>query len=376
MKSIIVILPLLILAGCQTDQPATTVDLAPLSTQIGNLSEANSDLKVANERLKAANDALTAENARLLSMLRADADAGQSANLKGWLPFERYVWGHQLALLPDIIPDKTTADRWSEASTLYAEGGESAMQGVINTLNADAKKTNETLGTLREQVAAMTKERDEAQDTSEKALQQAEEATANLKAAVAKAKADEASQLAAETRAWEVKLVLWMGEILFVAAIALAACCFLLPVAVAIFKKAAFVAGIGCAACFAFARFLSSPWFDYAWKATAGALAVAAIGWAAWELRQAIKRSKAAEKAADNAMVAEKIIPVLDNYYKHVASPEAIKDMDKPGGLWDTLDDLGGSYDAAVKRIKAEQAENPVEQIKASIALAKPGASS
>ena len=80
MKHIIVILPFLLLAGCQTDKPGTTVDLAPLSTQIGNLSDANADLHGANAKLEAANTALKAENARLKAMLRSDADAGLAAN--------------------------------------------------------------------------------------------------------------------------------------------------------------------------------------------------------------------------------------------------------------------------------------------------------
>lgn len=369
MKNILAIIPFLILSGCQTDQPAQVVDIAPLSTQIGNLADSNADLRAANERLTSANTALQAEVDHLKSMLRADADAGISANGKGWLPFEGYVWKHQITLLP-VEPDPDTAGKWSEASTLYAEGGESAMQGIISGLNADAGKLNNKLGELQSSVDTLTAQRDAAQEDSTLAQKAVQDARDTLAIEVAKARQNEASRIASETRAWQVKVVSWTGGVLFIASIALAACCFLLPLAGSIFKKAAFVAGIGCAACFALARFLSSPWFDYAWKITAGALIVAGIGWAAWELRQAIKRSQAAKKAADNAMVAEKIIPVLDNYYKHVASPEAIQDMDKSGGLWDSLDDLGGAYDAAVKRIKAEQAENTVKQIKASIELA------
>jgi len=244
------------------------------------------------------------------------------------------------------------------------------MQGVISALNADAKKTNETLGTLREQVDAMTKERDAANEAATAAMAAVSAANDALSSAVEQARQDEAAMIAKETREWQIHFANWAGGILFIATIALAACCLLLSVAGTFFKKAAFVAGIWCAACFALARFLSSPWFDYAWKITAALLAVGGVAWAAWELRQAIKRSQAAKKASDNAMVAEKIIPVLDNYYKQVASPEAIQDMDKSGGLWDALDDLGGAYDAAVKRIKAEQAENTVKQIKASIELA------
>lgn len=363
---------ILAFSGCQTDQPAAPiVDISPLSTQIGNLAQANADLRAANERLVVANTALLAENDRLKAQLRADADAGIAANKKGWLPFEGYVWRQQIARLPGVQSDEPTATKWKEAEGLYAAGGESAMQGVIKDLRADAEKANKTLGELQQSVEDLTKERDAAQKAAKLAQERVDMAAQELATAIDKARKDEAARIARETREWQIHMANWAGGGLFVVTLGLAACCFLLPVAGSIFKKSAFIAGIGCAACFALARFLSSPWFDVAWKITAGSLIVAGIGLAAWELRQAIKRSQAARKAADNAMVAERIIPVIDNYYKHVASPEAVKDMDKIGGLWDLLDDLGGAYDAAVKRIKADQAENTIAEIKASIALEK-----
>lgn len=347
--SLVYLALILLTAGCQTDQPAPVVDLAPLTTQIGRLSTANSDLSAANAHLTQTNAELNAANEHLKAVLRADADAGTAANTKGWLPFEKYVWGHQIALLPGA-PDKDTTDKWTEASGLYAKGGESAMLGVINDLTTQAGQLNTKMGELTKAAQVAQAERDKAQDAADKALQQAKDATATLAAAVAKAKADEAARLAAETRAWQVKVVSWTGGILFIATIALAACCFLLPVAVTIFKKAAFVAGMGCAACFAMARFLSSPWFDIAWKVTAGALIVAGIGWAAWELRQAIKRSQVAKVTAANELAVKPIITTLDTAYD-AADAEHQAWMDAQ--IFEVLGKEGAQYSAAIHEIKA-----------------------
>ena len=348
MKNLTLILPLLLLAGCQS-KPAPAIDIAPLSAQIGHVTEANSELQVANERLKVANSALLSENERLKAVLRADADAGLAANSKGWLPFEKYVWGHQIVLLP-VTPDADTTAKWSEASMLYKKGGESAMMGVVNTLTQQAGALNSELGKLKQSVETAQAERDVAQAKADEAFQKAKDATATLAAAVAKAKADEASKLAADTRAWQVKVVSWTGGGLFVVAIALAACCFLLPVAVSMFKKAAVIAGIGCVACFAMARFLSSPWFDYAWKITAGTLIIAGLGWAAWEIRQAIKRSKAEKLAATNEMAVKPIIATLDTAYD-AADAEHQAWMDSQ--IFEALGKHGAQYSAAIHEIKA-----------------------
>ena len=348
MKNLTLILPLLLLAGCQSTQPPV-VDIAPLSAQIGHVTEANGELQVANERLKVANSSLLAENEQLKSVLRADADAGLAANTKGWLPFEKYVWGHQIVLLP-VTPDADTTAKWTEASMLYEKGGESAMLGVVNTLTQQAGVLNSELGKLKQSVETAKSERDLAQAKAAEAFQKAKDATASLEAAVAKAKSDEASRLAAETRAWQVKVVSWTGGVLFIAAIALIACCFLLPVAVSMFKKAACVAGIGCVACFALARFISSPWFDYVWKITAGTLVVAGLGWAAWEVRQAIRRNKVDKLAATSEMAVKPIITTLDTAYD-AADTDHQAWMDAQ--IFDALGKQGAQYSAAIHEIKA-----------------------
>ena len=324
------------LVGCQTEQPAQTVDIAPLSTQIGNLSDANADLKVANERLKAANNALTAENARLLAMLRADAEAGQSANLKGWLPFEKYVWGHQIALLPDIVPDKTTADRWNEASTLYAEGGESAMQGVLNTLNADAKKTNETLGQLLSQTKQLTKERDAANEAATAALARVHEAEEDLSAAVEKARQDEAQAIRLE----QVKFCNRWGGFAALAALAAGISAYWLgTIGLVLFGGL----GLSSLILFGAARFLSSPWFGW----TAGAVVIGAV---IASIVLVLRKQRQADDAAKLGMAVKPIISALDTAYD-AADIEHQAWMDAQ--IFEVLGKQGAEYSAAIHEIKA-----------------------
>ena len=369
---------LITLAGCQTQQPAPVVDIAPLSTQIGNLSSANADLAAANARLKAANDALAAENARLLAMLRADADAGQAANARGWLPFERYVWGHQIALLPGIVPDKATADRWGEASSLYAAGGESAMQGVIGLLNADAAKTNETLGSIREQVDALTKERDAANEAAKQALAMVEEARDALTAAVAKAKADKDKEFAAKVKAWQVGAANWAGAGLFVAALGLAAAAWFLTVASKKLGEGAVVAFALCIGCFAFARFLGNAWF----MPIAGGLYGAGFaGWGAWKVRSGIREREAAESAKAAVEKADRyttwgasVVPAIDDIYEDksvltawIANWKSLHPGTEPTQSdyieARLFDPLSASQDANIKRV--------VDEIRSSVKLAK-----
>ena len=369
---------LIVLAGCQTTPPAPTVDLAPLSTQIGNLSSANSDLAAANARLKAANEALAAENARLLAMLRADADAGRAANAKGWVPFERYVWGHQIALLPGIVPDKATSDRWSEASNLYAAGGESAMQGVIDTLNADAAKTNETLGTLREQVDALTKERDTANEATKRALERVQEAEQSLAAAVEQTRRDEAARIARETREWQIHAANWAGGGLFVATLGLAAAAWFIPISRRMFGEGAIVAMALCVGCFAFARLLGNPLFL---PVACGAYGVGLLGWAAWKVRSGMREREAEESAKAAVEKADRytawgasVVPAIDDIYedKSVLTAWIANWKSLHPGMEPTqsdyiearlFDPLSASQDANIKRV--------VDEIRSSVKLAK-----
>ena len=369
---------LITLAGCQTEQPAPVVDLAPLSTQIGNLSSANSDLAAANARLKAANEALAAENARLLAMLRADADAGRAANAKGWVPFERYVWGHQIALLPGIVPDKATSDRWSEASNLYAAGGESAMQGVIDTLNADAAKTNETLGTLREQVDALTKERDTANEATKRALERVQEAEQSLAAAVEQTRRDEAARIARETREWQIHAANWAGGGLFVAALGLAAAAWFIPVSKKMFGEGAIVAMALCVGCFAFARLLGNPLFL---PVACGVYGIGFLGFLAWKVRSGIREREAEESAKAAVEKADRytawgasVVPAIDDIYedKSVLTAWIANWKSLHPGMEPTqsdyiearlFDPLSASQDANIKRV--------VDEIRSSVKLAK-----
>lgn len=341
------------LVGCRTDAPQT-VDLKPLATEIGRVSDANADLRAANVQLAAANAKLLEENERLKAVLRADADAGLLANEKGWLPFERYVWRHQISLLP-VSPDAGTVDKWNDASTLYEAGGESAMQSVIHDLQTSAGQLNSELGKAQKEVATAQAERDEAVQAMNDAVKAAQEAQQNLEAAVAKAKADERARLEAETRAWQARSANWLGGILGIAALGCIAGMIFLPEAAKLFRKAGIVAGLGSVALLALARFLSSPWFDVAWKVTLATGAVCLLAWWLWELRAAILRARQANMSKEKAMVADTIIRRLDTYYDNDASSDAKLDMDAK--LWPALQSEGPAYDAAVKRIKAAQCD-------------------
>lgn len=362
----IIAVALLALAGCNETVLTKPVDLAPLATQMGNLADANADLRAANERLTQINAALQAENERLKAMLRADADAGLAANAKGWLLFEGHVWRHQLTLLPGVEPDAVTAAKWTEASGLYAAGGEAAMQGVIDSLHSDATEQATKLGELSTRVTDLTSERDAAQKTADEALQRAQKAEQDLVAAVAKAVADEDARIAAETRAWQARAANWFGGGLLAAALACAAAAFLLPVSSKMFKEAAAVAFALCVGCFAFARFLSWHWFL---PVVGGAYAVIGAIWWAWKIRTGIREREKAKVARDNAKIVADLVPMIDDYYDNQASPEAKADM--AAKLFPALQAKGGAYDAAVKRFKAADCESrpPVELAKSDAAL-------
>lgn len=347
-RAYFILLPfVLMLFGCVTDDPSQTVDLTPLSAQIGNLSDANADLKVVNERLQAANAALLAENEHLKAMLRADADAGLEANGKGWLPFERYVWNHQIALLP-VTPDAETACEWDKASTLYETGGETAMQQIINGLNADAKTTNAKLGELSQNIEQLTKERDAAQ----KAVTAAEAKVKQLEADLANAIEEGKRQMLAQIRAQQVAYANW-------GAVVCMSLAFLLSMAAlwatGVRVKLLCMAGVSVGwslSLAGLARWMGMLWFEI----TIGVVWVGIfIAFLVWLIRHGQLQAAAKKKAAEAGMVADKLVAAMDTYYDTKASDAAKADMD--ASLWPALANLGPAYNAAVKRIKAAQCD-------------------
>jgi len=335
---------LAVLAGCVSTDPApAAVDITPLSTQIGNLADANADLKAANARLEAANDALKEENEHLKAMLRADADAGRAANAKGWLPFERYVWDHQIALLPNA-PDRPTADKWGEAAGLYEAGGESAMQGIINSLNDDAAAQNKRIGALQESIDNLTKERDDAKAAAEAALARVREAEATLAAAIEKARQDEAAAIRAE----QVHKATQGGTICGTLALLFAAAAIFSPAAKLRFAGvAAFFAGAGITL-FAAARWIGSTWFGWSVAAAWGIAGIVAL---VWMIRKGIEEREAKAKAARDGLVASVLVQKLNDFYN--ASDQAMKDA-LNNGLFAALEKAGTAYAVAVKQIKAD----------------------
>lgn len=336
---------LVVLAGCVTDEPpATPVDIAPLSSQIGSLAQANADLRAASERLALANEALRAENERLKSQIRADADAGIAANAKGWLPFEGYVFRQQIARLPGIQPDASTADKWTEAAGLYAAGGESAMQGVIAGLHSDAAAQSAKIGELLSKTEQLERERDEAQDAAKLAQQAVQDAGAALASAVAQARRDEAEAIRKE----QVRRANQGGTACGTLALLLAAAAIFSPAAKGRFAEVAIFFAGASATLFAAARWLGSPWFE---RAVIAAWATAGAAVIVWLIRRGIAEREAKDKAERDGLVAAVLVQKLNDFYD---STDAETKERLDAGLFAKLAAAGPAYAAAVKRIKAD----------------------
>ena len=352
MTKLAYIIPVLAISGCHTTQPV--VDISPLSAQIAKLSTVNSELTVANERLQVANDGLSKENAHLLSQLRADADAGVSANAKGWTPFESYVWRHQVMLLPDIVPDQFTADKWREAGELYAAGGEYAMQGVVKDLNSDAAKTNQTIGELQKSVEQLTIDRNAARDAAKSAMAAVNAANETLSSAVERAVQNENKRVMEQVRAEQVAFWNRCGYGLGIASLGLAAGAFFSPMAKKKLAEGSVLAAVLSAASFASARFFASKWFGLA-MGIAGAVAGGAYLF--HKLKASHAASETAKKAEAYAKFGEAVVPVMDDAYDDASAEEkAILDAK----IFNRLSEV---ENAQVKAL--------VDEIRASIKLAE-----
>lgn len=307
------------LVACQsTIQPATLVDIRPLASQVESLTQANADLRVANERLTQVNLALQVEVEHLKSVLRADAEAGKGANERGWLPFERYVWNHQLALLP-VAPDQVTVSKWAEAGNLYASGGEAAMQEVIRDLQQQAGNLNDTLGHLREQVDNLTKERDESLQLVTAAEEKVRKAEANLQQSIQDARAAEAAAIRAE----QVKRINQGAMGCGALAILLSAAAMFSPVSK---LRLALLAGLmlgWSATLLGLARWLGSIWFE----ATLGAIwGFALVAGGVWLIRRGLKEQELHKAAAQTEAVSDyaaHVVNVLNEAEKSATVEEA-----------------------------------------------------
>jgi outer membrane murein-binding lipoprotein Lpp len=326
-------------SGCQTTPTPGTVDITPLSSQLGNLSQANADLRAANERLMQGNAALSNENERLKAQLRADADAGLVANAQGWLPFEGYVWRQQIARLPGINPDTDTATKWTEAAGLYVAGGASAMQGVINSLHSDAAEQAEKLGELSSRIEQLTNDRDAAQEVAAQAHAAVRAAEGALTDAVARARQDEARKI----RDAQVQAANRGGVVCGTLSLALIAAAMFSPAAKSHLARGAVLAAALAISLFAAARWLGSPWFGWS---VAGAWGVCGMAWIAWRIRSGLRTEPM-------AVAAPILIEELDKLYEH---PDNVAWMD--ANLFPALQARGAEYDAAVKRIKADGLAN------------------
>jgi hypothetical protein len=323
----------LLCAGCQTTQPAA-VNLAPLSDKIADMANANADLSLANERLNSANESLQKENTRLLSTLKADVDAGMHANSQGWLSLERAVWDHQLLLLPDA-PDLATQAKWIEAAKLYSAGGESAMHGVVSELHSDAKAQASKIGELlsvAEQLEVELDAANEAASLAVEALQRQEEESSSL---VEQARQSEREAV----RHAQVEAANKGGVACGVLAIALLSAAVFSPAAKSHFMRGAALSASVSVSLFAAARWLGSPWFEWS---IGGSWIVAGLAWIAWRIRDGLHTEPM-------QVAAPILVEELDKLYD---DPENIAWMDSK--LFPALQDRGPAYDAAVKRIKAD----------------------
>lgn len=344
---------LVVLAGCVTDEPpATPVDIAPLSSQIGSLAQANADLRAANERLAQANEALRAENERLKSQIRADADAGIAANAKGWLPFEGYVFRQQIARLPGIQPDASTADKWTEAAGLYAAGGESAMQGVIAGLHSDAAAQSAKIGELLSKTEQLERERDEAQGVAMLAQKAVEDAKAALAAAIKQARQDEADKLRRAAIEFRVKVANLAGATAGGLSLVCVAALFFVPALRGKLLRGAAAGAVASILAFSFAEWSTLSWFL---PVFAGIICVILASWGGWEFRLSLKSEAEKAKADRDGLVASVLVQKLNDFYD--ASDEATK-AKLDDGLFAKLAVAGPAYAAAVKRIKADCIES------------------
>jgi hypothetical protein len=309
--------PLIALSGCQTTQPVT-VDIAPLSSQIERLTEANLKLDRLNHDLDLANGQLREANGRLLAQIRADAEAGQTANGKGWLAFEGYVWGQQILRLPDIIADAPTEARWAEAATLYQAGGESAMQGVIADLQGDAAETNQTLGELRESIKSITAQRDAANEAASQATIELERVRGETASLVEQARAAERAQLEAENIRRQQWVLNGAAALCVLVSLASLAAKFWLKMDTGMLSVA--LGLVGAPACLALGQATGKSWFLPVACTVAGVVVIAA-GLAVVRGSTAVRTAKAAQTQLELTMsTMTKIVRRLDTCYEDTST--------------------------------------------------------
>ena len=355
MKTLILI-PLLLLAGCQTDQPALTVDLSAMQTRMSELQERATRAEVALDAQATAQETLDASESERLGRLKVNVVAAHGAVDEDNKPVAQGELAVAEARLINVQPDPEEQVAAAQRKQLVAEGHLAEAQAAYGTASKDAQDKATQIGVL-------TTERDNAKTEAETARREATDALAaaassqaDAERQIADAKAQEAARILADIRAKEVNAALWAGGICGIAALGCIAGMIFLSAAAKMFGRGAATAGVLCVICFGFARFLGSPWFDLAWKVTAGILAVGGVAWAAWEIRSAIRRREAEKVAADNELTVKPIISTLDTAYD-AADIEHQAWMDAQ--IFDALGKQGAQYSAAI------------HEIKASIALAK-----
>ena len=347
---------LIVLAGCQTEQPAPVVDLSAMQAEMGKLHERATRAESALDTQAQAQAALDAAKSERLGKLRVNVVAAHEAVDEDNKPVAQGELAVAEARLIDVQPDPAEQVAAAQRKQLMAEGRTQEAQTAYGIAVKDAQDKATQIGIL-------TTERDNAKAEAELARREAAEALALVAAAqadverqIADAKAQEAARILADIRAKQVNAALLAGGVCGVAALGCIAGMIFLSAAAKMFGRGAATAGVLCMVCFGFARVLGSPWFDVVWNATAGILAVGGVAWAAWEIRSAIRRREAEKVADDNELTVKPIISTLDTAYDE-ADIEHQAWMDAQ--IFEVLGKQGPQYSAAI------------HEIKASIALAK-----
>ena len=365
MKHIIGILPFLLLAGCQTDKPAATVDITPLVNKIGELEVRADKAEVAIAKKDAAQSVVDQRNDKQRACVRADVEAAlmgvkaSSPVLIGW------ALSDAINLLTGTIADPQQLQHWTDILNALNRGDLAKAEELNNQLKLEADDARKQRDAAQKNLVVAKDEAKVASEDAKKARVDMEATKVETERIIAQAKADEDARIQAETRAWQVKVANWAGCGLFVASLALIAMAFLVNAAAKKFGEGAAFALAIAIGCFAFARFLAWPYF---FPVVGGGYAVIGAGYVAWKWRAAVKEHEASVKAAKTAAIvpyATMLVDVINEADKKATGDQTailkalifdpIKDRDKTG-QFDVL-----RHDLETEEAKAEVKTTPAK---------------
>lgn len=320
---------------------------------MSELQERATRAEVALDAQATAQETLDASESERLGKLKVNVVAAHGAVDEDNKPVAQGELTVAEARLIDVQPDPAEQAAAAQRKQLVAEGRMQEAQIAYGIASKDAQDKAVQIGVLTTERDSAKAEAEQVRREATDALAAAAIAQADAERQVTDAKAQEAARIARETREWQIHAANWAGGGLFVATLGLAAAAWFIPISRRMFGEGAIVAMALCVGCFAFARLLGNPLFL---PVACGAYGVGLLGWAAWKVRSGMREKAAAKIAEDNARIVADLVPMLDDYYDKLASPEAKADM--AAKLFPALEAKGGAYDAAVKRFKAADCED------------------